>query len=136
MFKNTGKAIMFLAKFFGEFFVTVGFFVWLIRLFIDGIDDPFAWLSLASACLALISFWAMYAFGQLVDDVHAIRTDGITVAEIKNNVTTPSASDPSIIKSTESIRTQSAKNNEWVCASCGSRNSSTSLFCKDCGKYR
>jgi predicted RNA-binding Zn-ribbon protein involved in translation (DUF1610 family) len=74
MFDNIGEKLKNLAKviFFIEAIITV-----IIGLVYMGTDEDFVFLGLifiiVGPLTALISSWFLYAFGQLVDDIHALR---------------------------------------------------------------
>lgn len=74
MYRNVGKKIMGLAQFLG--------WVCLIAGVIAGIffisnsysrDDYFGYIAFAAGIAMFISSWFLYGFGQLVNDVRAIR---------------------------------------------------------------
>lgn len=71
MYKNVGKKIMVLAQACG-WICLIGGGIAAISFF--GEDEPVAgWISLAVAAIGFISSWPLYGFGQMVDDVNAIR---------------------------------------------------------------
>ena len=76
----------------------------MIALDFDDILSPLLIIILGPA-IAFVSTWILYAFGQLVDDVHAIRK--------KEGSNTKSKS-----KSEKSNKTDSAKNAEYIDAEC------------------
>lgn len=113
-----------------------------------------------------VGSWVLYAFGQLVDDVHAMRTNNAPVSltvnvdgESKTVVTSqPSASsngtkwkcancgmDNPVFKG-KCQKCGADKYNRsvvttvagstWTCAKCGSKNPVSRASCKDCGTYK
>lgn len=85
MYSDVGKKIMGLAKVCGWICLIAGVIAWLILItngydsYYSGYhyyieeDDIFGWLSLIVGVLGYISSWITYGFGQVVDDVHAMR---------------------------------------------------------------
>ena len=83
MYTDIGKKIQSLGQFLGWFSLIAGFFAWLILITngYDGYygyeyiaeDDIWGWICLVSGVMGFSSSWFTYGFGQLVDDVHALR---------------------------------------------------------------
>ncbi len=70
MFQDVGGSIRGVAKFFGYLGLIGGIGVWFILLFIAQV--ALAFIALGSGIVLFLSSFALYGFGQLVDDVHAI----------------------------------------------------------------
>lgn len=74
MYSDVGKKIMGLAQVCGWICVICSAIIWLVNM-ADGdqYNNTAGWIWLAFGVLSFISSWAVYGFGQLVDDVHAMR---------------------------------------------------------------
>ena len=82
MYKNVGKKIMVLAQVCGWTCLIAGSIAWLYFLGNDRSRDNYiGWICLAVAVVGLISSWPLYGFGQLVDDVNAMRKSAEKPAE-------------------------------------------------------
>ena len=95
MYNNVGKKIQGIAKVIGWISLISGIFVWLI-LITNGYDsyygrryitedDYIGWIVLISGILGFMSSWFTYGFGQLIDDVHALRYKSEHVDEYDND---------------------------------------------------
>ncbi len=75
MYSNVGKKIMVIAQVIGWLSLTAGFILWVVFLS-DGYSGTSltGWLSLLGGVIVFLSSWFLYGFGQLVDDVRAIRS--------------------------------------------------------------
>ncbi len=85
MYQNVGKRIMILAKICGWLWMIAGVAVWIYfltngnyigpdRIFLHDISDNFiGWIGLAVGVMGVVFTWPMYGFGQIVDDVRAMR---------------------------------------------------------------
>ena len=70
MFQDVGGSIRGIAKFFGYLGLIGGIGVWFIFLFMAQVG--LAFIVLGSGITLFLSSFALYGFGQLVDDMHAI----------------------------------------------------------------
>lgn len=78
MYENVGDKIQVMARIIGIGLLTVGVIAFMILLGLAGdnsaeIYTTWAFVALGIGVMGWISSWFMYAFGQLVDDVHAMR---------------------------------------------------------------
>ncbi len=75
MYKNVGKKIQILGQVIGWLLLIAGLITWYICICTNTYspDDLLGWVAFAVGIVGFESTWFMYAFGQLVDDVHAIR---------------------------------------------------------------
>lgn len=73
MFDKIGQKLMKLASIFAVLDFVSGIILLLIAL-IEGWDPTISLVVLICMVVAMISNWPLYAFGQIVDDVHAMRT--------------------------------------------------------------
>ena len=80
MFDNIGKKIMSLAKILVVLDI-IGTVILAIIL-VDAFYEEFlgVLVALVSGTFSVITCWPLYAFGQLVDDVHAIRYNNTAAA--------------------------------------------------------
>ena len=74
MYSEVGKKIMGLAKACGWITFICGVIIWVI-IIADGnsYNNMPGWIWLGIGVLSFISSWPLYGFGQLIDDVHAMR---------------------------------------------------------------
>lgn len=95
MYDNIGKKIQSIAQITGWCALIIGALTWMILL-LNGEaeylwygyskfvytteDDWIAWVSLLTGVSYYIASWFIYGFGQLVDDVHAMREKDSTPA--------------------------------------------------------
>lgn len=79
MYKNAGKTIMVLAQVCGLLYAIAGVFAWLY--FLANGSSLIGWICLLVGALVCVSFCALYGFGQIVDDVNAMRKDTDKLAE-------------------------------------------------------
>lgn len=95
MYSNIGKKIQSIAQITGWCSLILGALVWIILIFngesvptyygyteyvYDTSDDLIAWVSLLTGVSYYIASWFIYGFGQLVDDVRAMREKDSTPA--------------------------------------------------------
>ncbi len=99
MYKDVGNKIKLLAQIVGWTLLIVGCIVWLV-LISNGerieygwyyeyeeefvykkADDVWAWVALVAGVLGFISSWIAYGFGQIVDDIHAMREKQVGLPE-------------------------------------------------------
>lgn len=73
MYTNVGNKIKVIAQVAGWFWLIVGVIAWIYWLG-DG-ENLFAWISLLTGICVYFSSWFTYGFGQLVEDVHAMRKE-------------------------------------------------------------
>lgn len=73
MYKNVGKKIMVLAKIQGWLGLIAGIIVFIVIVVNDSDSLPLGLIFLIAGILLYISTWALYGFGQLVEDVHEIK---------------------------------------------------------------
>ena len=74
MYSDVGKKIMGLAIICGWICLICGALIWIIYLTdYSSYNNTVGWIWLAVGVLTYISSWTVYGFGQLVDDVHAMR---------------------------------------------------------------
>lgn len=74
MYSEVGKKIMALAKVCGWIVLISCALIWLVILGNgDPYDNTLAWVALGVGVIYFISSWPLYGFGQLIDDVHAMR---------------------------------------------------------------
>ena len=75
MYENVGRKIQIIGQVCGWLLLIAGIVLWIFMCFISGYSDDIiiGWISLAGGVVGFISSWFIYAFGQLVDDVHNIR---------------------------------------------------------------
>lgn len=76
-----------------------------------------------------VGSWVLYAFGQLVDDIHAMRTNN---APVSLNVNVDGES-KTIVTSQPSASSHGTK---WKCAKCGMDNPVFKGKCQKCGTYK
>lgn len=82
MYQNVGKKIMTLAKVCGWICLIAGIISWFIFLCNDySFDNYMGWISLLGGILSFVSSWMLYGFGQMVDDVNAMRKGAENTAE-------------------------------------------------------
>lgn len=79
MYQNVGKKIMTLAKVCGWICLIAGILSWFILLCIG--YGYMSWIGLLSGILSFVSSWPLYGFGQMVDDVNAMRKGAENTAE-------------------------------------------------------
>lgn len=90
MYTNIGNKIKAIAKVLGWVYLIGGAIAWLI-LITNGYDgwygyeyitedDYIGWIALISGILGYVSSWFTFGFGQLVEDVHALRDRATTPA--------------------------------------------------------
>lgn len=91
MYNDIGKKIQILGRILGWTLLIVGCLAWLIlltngytsdygRYFYERSDDIWGWVSLVIGVMGFISSWFICGFGQLVDDVHALRGQSVEPA--------------------------------------------------------
>lgn len=74
MYKNVGKKIKVLAQVLGWLCLAVGIILALVYLTDElSQNDLLGFIGLAVGVVTFIASWFMYGFGQLVDDVRALR---------------------------------------------------------------
>ena len=75
MYSNLGKKIMVIGKVMGWLLLIAGIIMWFMKCLVSGYpgDAIIGWISLVTGVVGLISSWFICAFGQLVDDTHAMR---------------------------------------------------------------
>ena len=95
MYDNIGKKIQTIAKITGWAVIIICALVWFVlivngesekffdivndsiqvrsRYIFDTTDDWIAWVTLLSGAIYYVTSWFIYGFGQLVEDVHAMR---------------------------------------------------------------
>jgi hypothetical protein len=97
----------------------------------------FPLMALISSIIVWISSWAMYAFGEFVEDIHAMRAE--TKAKKEDPVTDTSvlfsAEKPSVVVAEPVIKKETLPNT-WTCSHCSTQNSANYSQCKKCGKTR
>ncbi len=98
-----------------------------------GTDERF-WCSVLAFINALltaggvyVATWVLYGFGQLVDDVHHMRTKGGQTA-----VTVSVDGEKKTVVTTEKTESSSFGAN-WKCSKCGTENPVFKAACKKCG---
>lgn len=74
-----------------------------IVMAIDNYDGVYFLISIFGPIVAWVSSWILYAFGELVEDVHAIRIKGCSV--IKDNAT-PNVREDEAFKVGETMQTE------------------------------
>lgn len=90
MYKNVGKKIMVLAQVCGWTCLIAGVIAWLYFLCNDySRDNYIGWICLAAAVIGLVSSWPLYGFGQIVDDVNAMRKSAEKPAEAASSEELP-----------------------------------------------
>ena len=74
MYSNVGKKIMDLATICGWITFVCGVLIWLGYI-ADGssYNNSVGWIWLGVGVAGFISSWPLYGFGQIVDDIHAMR---------------------------------------------------------------
>ena len=83
MYKNIGKKIMVLAQVCGWVCLIGGALAGLYYLLNSRSgDDYIGWICLAVAVIGLVSSWPLFGFGQMVDDVNAMRRSAEKPAEV------------------------------------------------------
>ena len=86
LYKNIGDKVCKVAIFcgwLGVISIVIGLIC--LLLWLDG-DDVFMILGGAAICsgvLSIISSWPLYAFGQITNDVHAMRESGVNAGAAK-----------------------------------------------------
>lgn len=87
LYGNVGVKLQVLAMVCGVLFLAAGALFILAELIGAGSYNGIFFVSgLLSAVLGVISTWSLYAFGQLVEDVHAIRTGGAGKAPVSDDL--------------------------------------------------
>ena len=79
------------------------------------------------AAAVYVGTWLLYGFGQLVDDVHQMRTNGSQTA-----VTVSVDGEKKTVVTTENPVSSSA-GAKWRCAKCGAENPVSRGACQKCG---
>ena len=86
MYANIGKKIMALTKICSWVTIVCSVIIWLIILADGNADNnTVAWIWLGVGILYFISSWTVYGFGQLIDDVHAMRIKSDIAAVVSND---------------------------------------------------
>ena len=87
MYSDVGKKIMGLAKVCSWICLICGALIWIIYLTDDSsYNNTVGWIWLAVGVLTYISSWTVYGFGQLVDDVHAMRNQTTTPTTLNDEL--------------------------------------------------
>ena len=74
MYNNVGSKIQVIGKVIGWIELIAGVIVWLYLCVINGsADELLAWIYLVAGVVGYICSSFIYAFGQIVNDIHAIR---------------------------------------------------------------
>lgn len=87
MYSNIGKKIQTIAQVAGWAALIIGALVWLVLILngeneysyygyefvYDTSDDWIGWVTLFTGVTYYVASWFIYGFGQLVDDIHAMR---------------------------------------------------------------
>lgn len=75
MYKNVGSKIQVMGQVIGWLLLIVGIILWIFKCIISGYrgDALIGWISLAAGVVGFFSSWILYAFGQIVNDIHALR---------------------------------------------------------------
>ncbi len=90
MYKDVGNKIKLLGKIVGWVLLIVGCIVWLSLISngekvtyglyytysefeLNKADDAWGWVALVTGVLGFVASWIVYGFGQIVDDIHAMR---------------------------------------------------------------
>lgn len=86
MYKDVGKKIMRLAQVLGWVELIAGIVVF-FQSFPVRYNGPevYGWICLAAGVVGFIASWALYAFGQLVHDVHEMKNQSVKTEEISND---------------------------------------------------
>lgn len=71
MYKNVGTKIMALAQICGWLCLFAGVIAWIN--FLGNGDSGIGWISLLIGVVGLLFSWPLYGFGQMVDDIKAMR---------------------------------------------------------------
>lgn len=97
MYKDVGNKIKFLGQIVGWIPLILGCFVWYTlisngnnyygHLYYDESDDIWGWIALVAGILGYVASWFLYGFGQVVDDVHAIREKQVGLPENTETLT-------------------------------------------------
>lgn len=90
MYKNVGKKIMVLAQVFGWVCLIAGAIVFIqsIPAYYNG-PEPYGWISLAAGVVGFLCSWPLFGFGQIVDDVNAMRRSAEKPAEAASSEELP-----------------------------------------------
>ena len=108
----------------------IGSVIWAINLFSDYATSDYALpVLVVGVIICWISSLGMYGFGQIVDDVHAMRLTQTskpahTIDPFEKDAINP-ASKPTV-----------GTGVEWECKKCKSSNPGNLLYCKGCGTYK
>lgn len=74
MYTNIGGKIKGLACVSGWIFLIAGVITWFVFIVNDSpYDDFIGWLCLPGGAMGYLGTWALYGFGQLVEDTNALR---------------------------------------------------------------
>ena len=74
LFNDIGDKIKSFAKAWGWLLLICTIIAWLVLLIDRGADEWLPWIVLVSGIACIPSSWVLYGFGQLVDDVHSMRS--------------------------------------------------------------
>ena len=82
MYNDIGKKIQDIGATVGWISLIAGAITWLILItnkhdyygYYITDDDIWGWVALVSGVMGYVSSWFTYGFGQLIDDVHALRS--------------------------------------------------------------
>lgn len=87
LYSNVGKKLCVLAQVCGILFISAGILFILAEALGGGSYNGILFVTgILTAPLGVISSWSLYAFGQLVDDLHAIRTGGAGNAPVSDEL--------------------------------------------------
>jgi len=121
MYEDIGRKIQRLAQILGWIMLIGGAIAWISYL-ADGDyehrNNWIGWVCLVGGLLSYVSSWFIYGFGQLVDDVNALRYERSKVELEKSDITAK-----------ETLETLAGKG--WKCT-CGKTNPSYTTSCS-CG---
>ncbi|MDE7262354.1 MAG: hypothetical protein K2N78_09930 [Oscillospiraceae bacterium] len=88
MYSNIGGKLRTLAKVCGVIGIVCAVICVLVEVLtvFDSFEGILAVSGLMLGLLCVVTSWPLYAFGQLVDDVHAIRTGGAAKAPVNDEL--------------------------------------------------
>ena len=92
---------------------------------------------IAGHILSYVSFLVLWSIALLLDTTELIHGNSYDVRAVRDVVAGDSAL---VYKKNEEeprkIVIAPSTEGGWICPSCGTRNNKSSMFCKDCGKYK
>lgn len=144
MFDNIGSKIKMLAKVLCWVMVAVFVIYGLVMMFSVNFFG-----GLFMMAVGALSGWAgsfvLYGFGELVESVAVLRED-VEQRRLQNG-SAPAAEQPAVSRPAQNsangyslsrmaAQREQKRSNGWQCKKCGKLNSTTAMYCGDCGTSR